>query len=256
MIVYVEWVILDNLALDCLLAYLTLIILRAKPAWWRVLFSAVVGTTLVFPFLYIRPNWARLLYKVAVLLAVCLPLSDSGRSLRRNLVLYAALSAAVGGLYYLATQTSFTLAYGVATTSGGKIAVLAASVLIGVYLLRQMRGIVRELRVKKHLVKVQLVNGKQFVFVKGFYDTGNTVVASNGRGVLFLSPKVKSELGDMPAKDDLIVRTISGINDFEIYQIECVKIYSGGEVNTINQVNVAYSKDNLSGCDALLSYNL
>jgi len=256
MIVYVEWVILDNLALDCLLAYLTLLILRAKPKVWRVLFSAVVGTALVFPFLFIRPNWARLLYKIAVLVAVCLPLSDSLRSLRRNLVVYAALSAGVGGLYYLATQTSLTLAYGVVTTSGGRVAVLAAAVLIAVYLLRQLRGIVREMRVKRHLVKVQLVNGKQFVFVKGFYDTGNTVVAENGRGVLFLSPKIKGELGEMDAKGELVVRTISGRNDFQIYQIECVKIYSEGAVNTINQVNVAYSKDNLSGCDALLSYNL
>ena len=256
MIVYVEWVILDNLALDCLLGYLTLLILRAKPKWWRVAFSAVVGTALVFPFLFIRPSWARILYKVAVLIAVCLPLSDSARSLRRNLVVYAALSAGVGGLYYLATQTSLTMSYGVVTTSGGKVALLAGAVLVSLYLVRQLRGIVRELKVKRHLVKVQLVNGNRFVFVKGFYDTGNTVVASNGRGILFLSPKVKAELGDMSPLSGVEVHTISGKNAFDVYQIECIKIYSEGEVNTINQVNVAYSKDNLAGCDALLSYNL
>ena len=256
MIVYIEWVILDNLALDMLLAYLTRRLLRQRATLWRLVFSAVVGTALVFPFLYIEPTWARLLYKVAVLLAVCLPLSDSVKLLRKNLVVYAALSAAFGGLYYLITDTSLTLSYGVVHTSGGVVAVLSASILSGLYLLRQLKGIVVDLRRRHHLVKVQIVNGDRYVFVKGFYDTGNTVVAPNGKGVVFLSPKIRDSLGRLSHPENIEVRTISGQNSFEVYRIDCVKIYSEGQVNTIKGVNVAYSKDNLSGCDALLSYNL
>ena len=256
MVVYVEWVIADNLALDILLAYLTRILLRQKASLWRILFSAAVGTALVFPFLYIAPLWARILYKFAVLSAVCLPLSDSLRLWRKCLVVYAVLSAAFGGLYYLFAGSAFELSFGAISTTGGRVALLAASVTIGLYLVRQVRGLVRELRLKRHSVKVQLFNGERFVFVSGFYDSGNTVLAPNGKGVVFLSPKVQSTIGTMSEKGQIEVRTVLGKNTFALYQIDAIKIYRDGQVNTIERVNVAYSRDNLSGCDALLPYNL
>lgn len=256
MIVYVEWVILDNLALDLLLAYLCRITAGEKATWWRLLFSAVVGAALVFPFLYIKPVWARILYKVAVLVAVCLPLSASWKSLRKNLILYAAFSALMGGVVYLVGGTAVDLQYGVLSTSKGVVALVAASCLVALYLIRQVKGILTEIRHKRHLVKVELVQGGRFVFVRGFYDTGNTVVAKNGKGVVFLSPKIKDSIGDLPSAEDVDVRTILGYNRFRLYQIDCVKIYSDGQVNTINRVNVAYARDNLSGCDALLPCDL
>ena len=256
MVVYIEWVLADNLALDMLLAYLTRTLLRQKPVWWRVLFSAAVGTALVFPFLYIRPTWARILYKVAVLVGVCLPLADSGRLLRKSMVVYAVLSAMVGGVYYLVTDTHLVQQAGVLTTSGGKVALVAASVLAVLYLVRQVRGIAREIAHRRHTVKVQLVSGKQFVFVSGLYDSGNTVLAPNGRGVIFLSPKVADAIEARKTEDKVDVRTVQGHNSFELYQIERVKIYCDGKVNIVEQVNVAYARDNLSDCDALLPYHL
>lgn len=255
MVVYIEYVIVDNFTLDLLLAYLCRTLLREKPTWWRLLFSAVVGTALVFPFLYIRPTWARLLYKVAVLVACCLPLSDCARLLRKNLVLYAVLSAVFGGLYYIMAGAQLTPRAGVVTTTGGQVAAVAGSVLLGLYVIRQVRGLVREIKVKRHTVKVQLVNGERFIFVKGYYDTGNTVVATDGHGVVFLSPRLAAHIGDMHRVDHIEVRTIMGKNAFDLYLIDCVKIYCEGRVNTINHVHVAYSRDNLSGCDALLPCN-
>ena len=256
MIVYIEWVIADNLALDLLLAYLTRLLLKQKPTWWRVLFSAAVGTALVFPFLYIEPTWARVLYKVAVLVAVCLPLADSVRLLRKSLVVYAGLSVLVGGVYYLATDTHIDPAAGVLTTSGGKVALVASSVLVATYLVRQVRGIAREIAHKRHMVRVQLQCGEHFVFVSGLYDSGNTVLAPNGRGIIFLSPKIADVIVARKTDSIVEVRTVQGSNLFDLYQIERVKIYCDGSVNTIEQVNVAYARDNLSGCDALLPYHL
>lgn len=247
---------MDNFALDMLLAYLSRTLLRQKPTVWRLLFSAAVGTALVFPYLFVEPIWARILYKIAVLLAVSLPLSDTLRLLRKTLVVYAALSAAFGGLFYLVTNTDVLFSGGALVSSGGVVAAVAGSILLGLYLLRQVKGIVKEHLNKRHSVRVQLVEGERYLFVNGFYDSGNTVQASDGKGVIFLSPAVRDKIGALVPKDSVVVKTVQGATVFELYQIECVKIYSGGNVNTIQRVNVAYSRDNLSGCDALLPYNL
>lgn len=256
MIVYVEYVLLDNGILDMLLAYLCRLILRQKPTRWRIILSAAVGTCLVFPFLFITPVWARLLYKIAVLAAVCIPLSDSAKSLRKNMVVYTVLSCVFGGVFYLLSDTSFTLQPGVVSTTGGVVGLTAGGIIIALYLIRQIRGLIKEGYHKRHHVKVQLVNGKQFAFVNGFFDSGNTAVGTNGKGIVFLSPKLQPVIGETPCCDQVDIRTVGGRSVLQLHKLDCVKIYCNGVVNTINQVNIAYSQENLTGCDALLPYNL
>lgn len=256
MIVYVEYVLVDNLFLDMLLAYVCMLLCKTRPSFWRVFFSAAVGTALVFPFLYIKPVWARLLYKVAVLLAVCLPLSFSRKQLRKHLVVYTLLSASVGGFYYLITGISVSPSYGVVHTSGGKLGLVAGCALIAVYLIRQLFGIVVNKIHRQNAVKVELPSRLGPRFISGYYDSGNRATAQNGRGILFLSPEIRGEIEAEPTGEDILVKTIGGKNMVSLYRIESVTIFSKGKTHTIEQVNAAYAFEKIGDYEALLPYNL
>ena len=255
MIVYVEYVLADNLLLDAFLAYVSCLLLRVKPSVWRIALSAFVGTALVFPFLYIQPTWARIVYKLGVLIAVCLPLSDSLKMLRKNLVVYALCSAACGGMYYLVCGVGLTPRYGVVQTRGGMLAIVSACSLVVLYLMVQLRGLVIEHKHRKNAVKLELAGRHGVRFVNGYYDSGNTVTAPNGRGILFLSPSMRQEIVAAPTEDDVVVRTVAGKTVVNLYKIETVKIFFRGDIHTIHQVNVAYSQQDME-YDALVPYNL
>ena len=255
MIVYVEYVLADNLLLDAFLAYVCCLLLRAKPSVWRIALSAFVGTALVFPFLYIQPYWARILYKLGVLVAVCIPLSNSLKSLRKNLVVYALCSAAVGGLYYLICGVTLVPKYGVVQTQGGTLALVAGCCLIVLYLLVQLRGLIVEHKHRKNAVKLELQGRHGVRFLSGYYDSGNTVKAANGRGILFLSPAMRPEIVAAPTHEDVEVRTVVGKTVLSLYKIDTVKIFFRGDIHTIHQVNVAYAQQDME-YDALVPYNL
>ena len=120
----------------------------------------------------------------------------------------------------------------------------------------QIRGVIVEHVKRKNAVKLELQTRQGVQFFSGYYDSGNTVTAANGRGILFLSPKVQKDVVAAPTGEEMVVKTIAGKNIVALYQIDTVKIFSGGKVHTIHQVNAAYAKENLSGYDALVPYNL
>lgn len=251
MVVYVEYLLLDNGLVDCLVAYLVLWLSKKRCARWRIALSAVLGTALVFGYLYIKPTWAQVLYKIATLLLVCLPLANSCKHYAACCMLYATFSALLGGLVYLVFGNGFSVGL-VLTKPGGVVGALAGAMLLVVYIARQLVGLVRTRTHRQNIVEVDVTIDGRVYRLKGFCDTGNTATATDGRGVAVLSSQYKKLLRGCPVTDTMRLSTVSGACVVSVVQIPSVKIYFADKSNTIVNVNACVGKARFVGYDVLL----
>ena len=252
MVVYWDSLIINNLLMDAWIAYLVRKFLRGKGNLWRVILSAVIGTALVFPFLYIKPIWLSLLYKIATLVLCCAPLGQGWKGYLKSLVLYTAASCVVGGLGFILSDA--TPWGGIALTSSGLlVGLLSGAGLVATFLIFQIAGLARERKRKRNLRRVVVVDGQNRHELTAYLDSGNTVTDGRGEGVLVLSQGVRQLLRDKTPVDCLSLSTVKGGGVCDLYKMDAVVIYGGDKLHTINQVSTICADATFAGYDALLS---
>ena len=240
MIVYVEWVLFDNFCLDALLGYLTLRCVRAKVEVFKVVLSAAVGSLFALLSPMVR-SWT-IVFKLGVLLTntALLHLKISLRAYLIRTLVYAVLSFTLSGIltFLLGGKWNYTF---VGVAKGGIVGIISLSVLLLTYFVRQINGLMREKKLSSKCVVAELICGDRSVRLNALYDSGNLLTDRNGEGVVVSDEASLRELGELEPFGEMSISSAGGSKVLKLVKIPCIKIYSEGRENTLNNVTVALS---------------
>ena len=241
MIVYVEAVLFDNFCLDYLLARMTLSI-RGKPLHPLLFaFSATIGCVVALVFPMVSVPWV-LPVKIGTLL-ICSAIFSFGSSLKEyaiNTFLYLVLSFLLCGI--LSFLLGISNEKGVIGGSfGGVVGAISLGVLLLLYVVRQVRGLLRQARIREKIVVAELVNQDKRLKLDALYDSGNLLTDEKGNGIVLTDEKRLSELGELFVLGEMQVNTATGGKRLKLVKIPEIKIYSHGRENILTNVTAALS---------------
>ena len=240
MIVYVEWVLFDNFFLDCLIGYLTLRLVRNKVDISNVILSAVVGCLFALLSPLIR-SWS-LLFKVGVLFvnAAILYLKRGFRGYLITTLVYVVLSFALSGIlsFLLGGKVSSTY---IGVSQGGLVGIISIGACLLLYICRQINGLIQEKRKGSKFAVAELSNGDKTIRLNALFDSGNLLMDENGENVVVSDRNALRSLGELTSFGEMTVHTAGGSKVLKLVKISCIKIYSEGYRNTLNNVTVALS---------------
>lgn len=248
MIVYYEYVVIDNLIIDYLLLKTALELSGVNMRKIRVFLCAILGTgfALIFPLINLS---AILLAAVKVFMGLLLVLLSakfiSRGELIKTAIIFFLLTFSIGGIV--------TGIYGLFSADvSGEIPV--ATVFIPVFIVvrfltKAVKRVVKTEREKKLVVKVELRSGIKTVTAKGFFDTGNNL-SVEGEPAVVIDKKIFRKLFTVdPEKFDLkmvAVTTVSGGSANLGITIEEAAIYFNHEPNIYRNVKAVVSKTPLT----------
>jgi hypothetical protein len=181
MIIYIEYVIIDNMAFDCLILFLATLTLKMKPRWWRIALGGAVGTLCAFVSVYVD-GFVNILLKITCVMLMSFICSGINIRVFWHILLTVAYTFAMGGavvgLFFL-SGTQFDLAAGLNYDSNVPMGVyLTAAALIafiiyfcGIYVRQKKRQ-------RGFLTKVTLTLDTAYTLI-GFCDSGNNLVYNN-----------------------------------------------------------------------------
>ena len=265
MSVYIEYVIIDNMAVNSLLLALVFRSLKEKVPKWRTLASAGLGTlfSCLLPLVSL-PVWASLPLKL--LLSVAMVLIVKGK---RRLILYLLLfylftflfGGAVIGAFYLFTGQMIAgedgaLAYNLDVpvgliVIGIALVVFAAEKLFSVfYRRRETANFSREVRIE--------CEGRT-VRVRGYLDSGN-LLSLKGEPIVMVTPRTAlgilgiSDFRDVSChKRDfeyIEIKTVSGTKRLPVFRVD--KLFVGENAYDRVWCGISFEKFGME-CDVLLN---
>lgn len=254
MVVYIEYVVIDNVVIDGLLLSLVQKCFHRKRNKPRIFLASLFGaaTACVFPLLslsFVPAIALKLLCGFVMSLLSCR--CESVRQYISNYLLLLLLTFLSGGAVYAvchAFGVSFDLlsgAYGGEVCLGGLLAF--------VYLLSRAIGKVamslyRKKTIFPFLRDCEVVIGEMSFSVKGFIDSGNTLFdRKSGLPVILASPELSVRLrtsGALAGKraSEMYFSTVSGKDCVPVYVLEKLKIYCEEETNIIYNVAIGLSE--------------
>ena len=243
MVVYIEYALLFNAALDSLLMYLALKMSRVKVCFLRVLLSGVLGAVfaVLYPLLSL-PAWLKQTLKWSVALCMCL-------------IAFGKVTNKKQGGRYAFTVLSFLLCTflfggvltGVWEGEGGytpafvTLGVLALGVAVSILI----EKLWQKKKLNDFLLDCTLVNGEKRLEAVGYVDSGN-FLRRGGVPVCFVSPSCMYELfgedillGNAPA-EEICVTTVTGERVCRLYLGE-LQLSNGKKSSASKRVYFALS---------------
>jgi sigma-E processing peptidase SpoIIGA len=273
MVVYIEYVILDNLVITSIIALLSQRIMKVRPSKLRTTAAAVLGTTaaVFYPFMSIHIVFLFLI-KVGLFFALSFVLFFKKPKFFHSSAVFLFVTAALGGVMFL---ISFMLVGDVvsALTLGEYDFPLGLLLLIPIIfylLLKKLAASVACLRAKKDFsYDIEIIAQEKTIKAKGYFDSGNMlfdqksglpiVVAGCGLTLQILTDKqLEMILKNKGQEIDKQARyidyaTIKGQEKLLILPIKNLRIYFENGRNILKEVMLGLSLVPLkNGADALL----
>ena len=253
--VYIEYVIIDNLVIDCLLLTATQKTLKLKINRLLLFLSAVLGTAAacVLP-LFNLSNGFMYVIKIFVALLMNL-LACQYKNIKefiRSFYLFLFYTFLFGGaamavFYFLGIDFSAVEFTYNAEFSLGIILLIATLVYMGVY--KTVSFIYRKRDVYPFVRKcVMYINGEA-ITLNGFIDSGNRLFChKTGFPIILCSPSLGKKLLSrgtfLGVKSEFMsFYTVSGKSVIKIYDLDKLEIYNGTDVNTIFNVKIGLAQE-------------
>ena len=193
MVVYVEWVLLDNFLMDYVILYGAAVTLRFRCPWWRIALGSAVGAVGAAISVFVYGIFVYV-YKISLLFAMSLCVCGRGKKLFWYILLTAAYTFTLGGivigvfnLLHVDYLTSDGLMYTLNVPVGVYVAAVA---LFAVLVYSLYKYIVDVKRVSAHVVGAAVTMGSVIARVRAFRDSGNTVTY-DGKAVCFVTGRIK-----------------------------------------------------------------
>lgn len=188
MVVYLDIILLLNLAIDTLLLWFTAFFRKERVIWWRMLLAAAFGTTYIAFFFF--PSFAGMYqWAVKLLFSIVMLLIAFGYSrifgLIQNLFIFYFVAFVFGGgvfgLEYLMASQSEVVdgilrthndSFGVGTKP--TVWVVGAGFILIYFLSKKSYQAIQEpRRVEAFLVEVRITIASESIICRGLVDTGN-----------------------------------------------------------------------------------
>lgn len=175
--VYVEYVVLDNLTIDCIILFAACKTLKLPVKWWRIALGGLVGAACAVASVFVGGAWLYVV-KAVTLLLMCIVAVGFGKKLFWHILLTVAytflLGGAIVGLFHL-----FKVDYvhgGAFYQLNVPLFVYVLAVTLVAVLCYCIVTYVKNLRrIAPSLTKVSVVLGDKSYEITGFCDSGNTL---------------------------------------------------------------------------------
>ena len=242
MVVYIEYVFLENTLFDFALLYLSSRLCKTKTRWWKCLLSACAGGVFagIYPFLTL-PSGMLLALKIAVgflLSFLAFPRiktkKDGGRYVL-NTFFFFALTFVYGGALTALLSVFFE-------KEAPITAVAVGFAFVTVFVVVFAQKIHQKSALQAHIYECVIRFKQKQVLALGYMDSGN-VASKNGLPVCFLSPDIfydvfgdevldldsKNTKGRGQVRDEMQIITMSGVKMITLYQAEIEVCIPRGE---------------------------
>ncbi|MBR2967585.1 MAG: sigma-E processing peptidase SpoIIGA [Clostridia bacterium] len=195
MVVYIEYVILDNFVFTYLIANLSYRIVREKPKILRCIIASIVGTACAVFYPFVKDAVVVIIIKISLLSVMSFILYIKLPKFFVRVGAFLVCTAVFGGIQFMLGY----LVYGDAQSALSlPISDLPLSVFfltpIGLWLVaRRLFAIINSYRIRKNYIyDLKLSSGENSVMIKGLIDTGNTV--KDSKSVIFINAITAIEL--------------------------------------------------------------
>lgn len=242
MTVYVEYIFLDNLAINVFLLYITMFVQKKEVSLWNVVFCGAIGA--VFAVLY--PFVGNFNYIIKIFLAtvmiVFLRKYKSFREYITTLFLFYIISFSLAGAVVMISSFSAVDL----TKYNGNIQLfpfcVGASAFIIVILIKYCRAeIYKRRNIVRQIYPIK-VKGKdnRLLSINAFYDSGNQLYdPQSNKPMVVISQKLYNQL-EQTEKGEVLIKTVNGIKTMLSTKIE-FWIYFDDDRNKIYNVRAGVS---------------
>lgn len=262
MVVYVEYALIENFAVDFTLLYLTDKLIKGKGVLWRILLAAFLGGVfaVVFPVLRLKTPVSQTVKILCpfLLCAVAFLKKRGGqgsvqgkkgvyRYLFSVLAFFLLSFAYAGGLiaFFYITKEPYYVGDGGYLISKIPVGVAVFGLLVFLLLLKAFfKWVYQRKLAVKHIYPCMITVGEKAEKTDCFVDSGN-LVKVNGVPVCFVSALIFYALRLQVKEENackITVQTVNGERQINAYPADEMVIYLDGHENRIEKVYFALSK--------------
>lgn len=223
MVIYVEYVLLNNLAINALIIYLTLILTKRNKVWWRIALSALVGAVyaLISPLIEFKGD---IVLKIVLALIMCL-VAVKPISVKKYFTLctiFFLINFALGGTIMGLGYMYMPIMKAIYDKESLGIGLISAVSILSIFVVRKGINIFHKSRREETNVrKVIMTIDNGIVAETGYYDSGNTLYYKGIYPVIV----VDEELGSKgKAVGKLRFSTVSGAGEKPVYKLNRLMI--------------------------------
>ena len=258
MIVYIEYVIVNNFIIDLLLLISTFLITGKSVKKLRIVLSSLFASvfSLIFPLINL-PNPLIILLKIllAILILVVACTFSSKREVYIHLVVFIVLTMfSGGGIYFI---------YNFLGVNINSELVIATVFIPSFFLLTIIKRVITFVYKRKNVENssyvVSLKIGSKKIEVKGFLDTGNNVYYQDNP-VVICSKKVVSEFfkdaSFYKRLKEIEISTVNGKSKNYVIKLDTFEVLTKGYDNIYNNVWLMISSQNSIGTDLIIHPDL
>lgn len=175
--VYVEYVILDNLSIDCVILWLVAITLKLKVAKWRIFLGGLCGAVCAVASVFVVGFWLYAV-KTVSLLIMCVVAVGFGKKLFWYILLTVAYTFVLGGAIiglFNVLQIDYLSPDGAFYNLNVPLFVYVFALVLVAFLAYSIVTYVKQLKkIAPFLVKAVVTLDKEYN-ITGFCDSGNTL---------------------------------------------------------------------------------
>ncbi|MCQ2387032.1 MAG: sigma-E processing peptidase SpoIIGA [Clostridia bacterium] len=251
MIIYIEYVLIENFIIDFLLLKATTKISKTKAKKIRIIISSIFGAvfSLIFPLIKVNQIVVILLKGLfGMILTLWLYKWNSKRQFFFSLGIFLCLTFISGGLIYSVKK------YLISNELIILFSILSVYI-ITIIVKKIVNNVYKKKNVSSFIFDIEVGVGKTKINATGFLDSGNGVYDKN-HPVIFCGVNVFKKL-----LNNSSVKTLKKISFFSVIGsdeksaivVDYVKIYFNGQANIIKDVRVcAIKKSIFCDCEFLL----
>lgn len=199
MVVYVEYVIADNMTFDALVLWASARTLKLCPKKWRLVLGAIVGTATAFLSVYLDGWWA-IPVKTVILIVMCVAVVGKTKLLLYIITVMAytfAAGGAIVGLFYL-FRIDFSYD-GALTYNSVPLGLYLLGIIAVVCLVGYVKSYISSRHTLSNIVNIKVQLGDSVISSEGFVDSGNTLT-HDGIAVCFAMNPLRSKVVEQMAE--------------------------------------------------------
>lgn len=240
MCMYIEFVLLNNFAVNYLVCYLTVKATGGAIKQRLLIFAAAIGA--VFAASYPALKTGGFIIKIVLSAVMCILIATqrTPRGYLRTLLIFYLVSFLFAGGALAVSEL-----WGIGADSGLLPLAVAGGILCAVVIGEwAVKEIYRRSRSERHIYDAELIGQSGRAYrCRAYYDSGNALYG-DGKPVAVISPEGCNRAG-LIKSGTLAVRTVTGIRNLDLVDLDCRIYYARGR-NKIYHTRAVIS-ESLSG---------
>ncbi len=258
MVIYIDYIFIENMILNYLILYETSCMLRKKHKIYKNIISSLLGTVYVCVLIYFKIHELQYVISKLLLSIIMVYIFFTPKLLKeyiKQIACFYFITIISTGTYLTVIQL-FNIEL---NKVGLKVLVYLVGILIIKIIQKETIRFRKSKRKKERFIfDVMLPEAKGYSRYKGFIDTGNTAIDYNTGKPIFFIDKNKFKNDKNCKKVRTNIQTINGTSSINGYEIDGIRILNNEKEIKINAIvcNSEYKLENSLGFDMILNYEV